>query len=200
MSVNPSILSALESKLQLIRCTKPEDAGKIDEMHKFLVDEFLSQSQQSGALLKDVQITLHELHQKKYLISESVLRWAIQKASELFSAQDDLIHASVPDMPFPQSPAEVTEPLFCKDTVYHAGLCCEAVTTCTAGDYQKFFKNVPGHSFNAVSFSRPRQDGSLCEHYLIATQGESKYYIAFQSEPNLTEWPKKCTSFTQGQL
>ena len=200
MSVNPSILSALESKLQTLRSTETVDAEEVDRMHKFVVNKFLSQSQQSGAMLKDVQIILRELHQRKYLISESVLHWAIQKANELFSAQDDLIHASVPDMPSPQSPAEVTEPLFCKDTVYHAGLCCEAVTTCTAGDYQKFFKNVPGHSFNAVSFSRPRQDGSLSGHYLIATQGESKYYVAFQSEPNLTEWPKKCTSFTQGQL
>ena len=86
--------------------------------------------------------------------------------------------------------------------MFHASLCCQAVSSCTAGDYQQFFKNkelVPGHSFNAISISRPRHDSSsLREQYLIAKQGESTYYIAFQSETDLREWPKKSASFIQG--
>ena len=154
MSVYASTLSSLELKLQAIQHTESEDrqdAEACEEMHKVLVKKFLNQSLQSGASLKDVESTLHELHRRKYLISKSILQWAILKASEFFTEENDLAHATMSDMPSPQSPAEVTEPaLFCKDTVYHAGLCCQAVTTCTAGDYQKFFKDVSGHSFQAV--------------------------------------------------
>ena len=91
-----------------------------------------------------------------------------------------------------------SEPLFCKDTVYHAGICSLAVTSSTAGDYQKFFKDrekVPGHTFQEISISRSKQD-----RYLIARQGDSTYYFAFQSEPRLLEWPKQFKSFYEGTL
>ena len=90
---------------------------------------------------------------------------------------------------------EGSEPLFSKDTVYHAGVCSLAVNTCDAGNYQSFFKKkemVPGHSFQAVSISRSKQD-----RYLIARQGDSTLYFAFQSEPKLLNW-KQYKSFSEG--
>ena len=95
--------------------------------------------------------------------------------------------------------AVLMEPLFCKDTVYHASICSQAISTCTAGDYQKFFKNkelVPGHAFKAVSFSRSRNE----ESFLIAQKDESMFYFAFKGRLSLSDWAKDYKSFNEGKL
>ena len=199
-----SILLALEKQLQPLQQVKIKDKQhreSVETVQRSFVEDYLTNSQLSGASLVEVQENLQQLHQKKFLITESVLHWATEAAVAVFSEAKESSQRNGADV---SSPLEVSEPLFCKDTVYHASLCCQAVSSCTAGDYQQFFKNkelVPGHSFDAISISRPRHDSnSLREQYLIAKQGESTYYIAFQSETDLREWPKKCTSFIQGQL
>ena len=194
-----SILLALEQKLQPLQGDEVDDKKSVESLQRSYVKRYITNSQLSGASLAEVQENLQQLRQKKILITESVLRWATETAIAVFSEAKESSQHNGADI---SSPLEVSEPLFCKDTVYHASLCCQAVSSCTAGDYQKFFKNkelVPGHLFDAISISRPRHDSSLREQYLIAKQGESTYYIAFQSETDLREWPKKCTSFIQGQ-
>ncbi len=107
-------------------------------------------------------------------------------------------------MAIPTSPIKVAPVtklcLFSKPVVYHASICSLAVNKTDAGEYQKFFKDkrfVPGHSFKEMStcISRSKQD-----RYLIATQDDSTYYIAFQSEPNVTEWPKRFASFENSKF
>ena len=90
-------------------------------------------------------------------------------------------------------------PLFCKDTVYHAGLCSRLVSDPAfgTGNYLKFFKDrllVPGHSFKAVSISRSKSD-----RYVIARKDESTFYFAFQSELQLSEWGKNFNCFYEGK-
>ena len=195
-----SILLTLEQKLQLLQGDEVEDKELVESLQRSFVKRYITNSQLSGASLAEVQENLQQLHQKKFLITESVLRWATETAVTVFSEAKESSQHNAADV---SSPLEVSEPLFCKDTVYHASLCCQAVSSCTAGDYQHFFKNkelVPGHLFDAISISRPRHDSnSLREKYLIAKQGDSTYYIAFQSETDIREWPKKCASFIQGQ-
>ena len=93
-----------------------------------------------------------------------------------------------------------THTLFSKDTVYHAGICSLAVNDvkeCDPGNYQKFFQKnplIPGHDFQEVSISKSKKD-----RYLIARQGESTVYIAFQSEPCIQQWPKLFRSFSEGR-
>ena len=85
---------------------------------------------------------------------------------------------------------EAKSSLFCKDTVHHASICSRAISECDADNYLKFFEsNVSRHSLQAVSISCSEQD-----RYLVARQGESTYYIAFQSE---TDWPE-LKSFIKG--
>ena len=91
----------------------------------------------------------------------------------------------------------VVEPLFCKDTVYHASICSQAVSTHTAGDYQKFFKSkdlVPSHGFKAVSFSRSKN-----ESFLIAQKDESVFYFAFKGRLSLADWAKDYKGFNEGK-
>ncbi len=132
------------------------------------------------------------LHEKDNLITDvSVYHWAKQLATEKFTEIVAIPTSPIKVAPVPKSP------LFSKPVVYHASICSLAVNKTDAGEYQKFFKDrrfVPGHSFKEVSISRSKQD-----RYLIATQDDSTYYIAFLSEPNITEWPKKFKSFENGR-
>ena len=159
-------------------------------MIKAVVREYVTESQQSGSTKEHVEG--HLQRRSDFLLSEPICKWALQLVAETFekTAVDELSCE-------PRSPSEPSEPLFCKDTVYHASICSRAVNECDAGDYLKFFKTkVPGHSFQAISVSRSKQD---CYLYLIARQGESTYYFAFQSEPDLSKWSKLFKSFSEGK-
>jgi len=157
-------------------------------MIKAVVREYVTESQQSGSTKEHVEGHLQD--RCDFLLSEPICKWALQLVAETFekTAVDELSCE-------PLSPSEPSGPLFCKDTVYHASICSRAVNESDAGDYLKFFKTkIPGHSFQAISISRSNQD-----HYLIARQGESTYYFAFQSEPDLSKWPKLFKSFSEGK-
>ena len=195
MSIAVHLLTALESNLQQLEGLKLR-CEVLAEAQKDILITFFTKSQQLITSPEDVQEKLHRMHQK-YLISKPIYKWALKKVEEDFKEVDLL-------QPTDQSSSEgcLAEPLFSKDTVYHASICCQALASCTAGDYQRFFKDrekVPGHSFEAVSISRP-SPGQQHERYLIAKQGESKYYIAFESQPDLSLWQKKYKSFIQGDL
>lgn len=82
-----------------------------------------------------------------------------------------------------------TKPLFNKDVVYHASLCCLAVNDRMA--LQRGTCKY-GHSFDEVSISCNEK-----QCYLIARQGESTYYIAFKGITDIREW-LIYSSFTEG--
>jgi hypothetical protein len=140
---------------------------------------------------------LQILYSKEFLISKETFLKAQQLASEEYTKtkpapQTTPIHASASG-----KTSVIVEPLFCKDTLYHASICSQAVSTYTAGDYQKFFKNkelVPGHAFKAVSFSRSRNDS-----FIIAQRDESMFYFAFKGRLSLSDWAKDYKSFNEGK-
>ena len=168
--VGSVLFNTLVSKLQAVQGYESEDRQSVEGIQKAFLTRYLTESQQFGTPVEDVKEKLCDL---QYLTTESVYQWSLKK---------------IKDLSF-------------KDTTYHASICCQALTYCTAGDYQKFFKDtqrVPGHSLQAISISCPTPDGKQHERYLIAKQGESKYYIAFESQPVLSQWPKKCNSFIEG--
>ena len=191
-------MNELESKLQQLEGLNLGELS--DGAQKKLITEFLTKSQHLRIPPEDIRKKLHELHHNMFRITKPVYEWALKKVEDFteedFSLLQSTDQSSTDDCPI--------EPLFSKDTVYHASICCQALASCTAGDYQRFFKDkekvhVPGHSFEAVSISHPSPDQQH-ERYLIAKQGESKYYIAFESQPDLSLWQKEYKSFVEGDL
>ena len=168
----------------------------MDDILKVSIRGFISQSQKSGSSLDHVKAHLLQLHQHDCLLTNpSLFNWAEQFATDLYK-QSPMKEESTPTN---ASSPQNKKILFSKAVVYHAGLCCRAVTTCDAGDYQKFFKDkakVPGHSFSHVSISRSKQD-----RFLIATQEgtESIYYFGFKGELTLEQWPMRYSSFKGGR-
>ena len=191
-----SLTIQLQTKLENLnsaKCSSEQEEESRTDMIKVAVREYITELQQSGSTKEHIDGHLQELHRKEFLLSELMYEWARQLVTEVF--EEAAVGKSSCE---PVSPSETKEPLFCKDTVYHASICCRAINECDAGNYQKFFKTkekVPGHSLQEVSISRSKQD-----HYLIARQGESTFYFAFQSEPDLSMWPKLFKSFSEGKI
>ena len=185
-------------------CLKPVEAFKSDG--KFgIAEEALGQfavdSVNFGRKLEYIHEQLLRLQKEELpsCISDAICEKAYELAVQ---RHEEVVNTSFAVSKQPQQPA--SEPLFCKDTIYHASICSRIVSdmTYTAGDYQKAFKNqviVPGHSFTSVSMSRKKHDPrSKQDRYLVAQKGESTYYFAFQSEPNLSEWGRLFNSFDEG--
>ena len=157
------------------------------------ISNFLSRSFESKQSLEEITECLRRLYSEELLISKEVFVKA-QRLAENEGAKSKSRYNEIPV--FSSNQCTKVEPLFCKDTIYHAGVCCQAVCNYSAGDYQKFFKNkelVPGHAFKAVSFSRSKK-----EAFLIAQQGESTYYFAFKGRPCLSDWTKGFKCFSEG--
>ena len=190
-ALESSLLNKLKTKVEYLKgakcSSKQEEESKVD-MIKVAVREYVTEFQQSGSTKEHVEG--HLQRRSDFLLSEPIYKWSLQLVAETFekTAVDKLSSE-------PLSPSEPSEPLFCKDTVYHASICSRTINDSDAGDYLKFLKaEFPGHSFQAVSISRTKQD-----RYLIARQGESTYYFAFQSEPDLSKWPQLFKSFSEGK-
>ena len=154
-------------------------------MIKAVVREYVTESQQLGSTKEHIEC--HLQRRSDFLLSEPIYKWAKQLVAEAFEKTkvDELNCES-------HSCNKPSGPLFCKDTVYHASICSRAVNESDASEHLK--TKFPGHSFQAVSISESKQD-----HYLIAQQGESTYYFAFQSEPDLSKWPELFKSFSEGK-
>ena len=181
-------LIQLKSRLETLQSIRCAEETKND-MKKAAIEEYVTQSLHVGAHEKEIQEELQKLH-ADFLIPKSIYKWAQQIVTKI-SAE-----ALIFDESSGAQPQKKPDDLFCKDTVYHAGICSLALSTCDAGNYQKFFKDkqkVPGHSFQALSISRSKHN-----RYLIARQGSSTHYFAFESLPNFSQWPRQFKSFGDG--
>ena len=186
-----SSLNDLKKLLDALKIYSGADKKKMEQ--KGLTEYVTCFIQADCSSTDHLEEHLLALHEQDSLITDvSVYHWVKQLATQKFTES-----VAIPTSPLKVAP--VTKScLFSKPVVYHASICSLAVNKTDAGEYQKFFKDkrfVPGHSLKEVSISRSKQD-----RYLIATQDDSTYYIAFQSEPNITEWPKRFTSFENGWL
>ena len=184
-------------KLTLSLIKRWDDSQMKSDAQYAAVKDFITKANQCEMPLDAVKEQLQKLYSEEFVVPKAVFQKAHQLASDEY-AKTTASHSESVLTDSPESAATVVdaEPLFRKDTIYHASICSEAVCSYNAGDYQKFFKNkalVPGHAFRAVSFSR-----SKTERFLIALKGESTYYFAFRGRPYLTDWTKGFKCFSEG--
>ena len=186
-----SLTSELRQQLELLNKVSQPTELKIT-LIKETVQHYIGISLRCGASADDVKKVLITMYSTDALVSGKVYEWASGEVSVTTQAICLL-------QLFGSSNKEVTiPPLFCKETLYHASLCCHAVCTCDANTYKDFFnKDLPNHNLEEVSLSLSR-DQEQVNRYLIARQGKT-YYVAFQSEPLLVQW-LNFTSFQEGIL
>lgn len=123
---------------------------------------------------------LRDLYKKDFLIpKEEVLQYGISEVekyghSECVKTSPTLSKCSIK-----------SQPIFCKENVFHACLCCEAVSTCNHQNVKEFFKDeCRRHRLEEVSMS-------LSNHYLIA-KSQNTFIIAFNGEKNFSSWFDAC--------
>ena len=163
--------------------------GKLDEdsLYKLIQKEIQSAIEEAikSEGIDIVREQIKYLCQSSFDIPAKLRDWTIQEVDVLYKTiEKEKKTESV--LPPPPTPEE--KPLLSKDTLYHASLCCQAVSTCTAANYQAFFsKAVNGHNLKEVSMSisRDRED---VDRYIIAKQENDIVYMAFQSEATLDGW------------
>lgn len=157
-------ISDQESLYKIIQCT----------IEKCITDALLSVDIQS------VRGQMWHLCHTSFDVPTQLQDWAMQQVNSIQNS------ANKEEMPKPCSlPVQEEKPLLSKDTLYHASLCCQAVSTCTPVNFKKFF-NIHGHKLSEVSMSIT-QDQENVDHYIIAKQ-DNIIYMAFLSEPALSEW------------
>ncbi len=178
-SIKTLLIDSEEDEQQNVRCVKRALLG------------FIKDTLKSGIGPDSVRKVLAKMYSCDLLVDNSIYEWALREiglldkeASQPLEEQELPIKEEIP-------------PLFSKDIVYHACLCSLATSTCTVANYKDFFnKRFPEHSLEEASLSRS-QDREDVDRYLIARQ-EKVFYVAFRSEPFLSDWMKKFTSFEQG--
>ena len=193
-----SFLEHLKGQLKVFK-TLPDSKSFVEVAIREYVQKFI----QAGSTSVDhLHEHLQKLYKREFLITDQeILNMAKKIADDMQPSRSLLLSASSLSSAHSgkhtssSSPTlRRAKPLFSKPVVYHACLCCRAVNTCTHEDYSTFFKDEANcyHSFKEVSISRSEEG-----RYLIAVQ-DSTYYFAFQSEPNIAQWPERYQSFSEG--
>lgn len=127
------------------------------------------------------------------LIPSSQHSWALGLVEKITKELTAI--RSIPEISIRQPTKEPRPPLFCKDTLYHASICCYAVSTCDSKNFQAHLRGcVSGHSLEEISIS---EDQEGVDRYLIAKE-KSTLYVAFHSELTLSTWMKKYNTFDGG--
>ena len=120
--------------------------------------------------------------------------WVQQEVAEAKERESKDI--AMPLLPTVMKPPSPESPLFCKDTLYHASLCCVAVSDRNQANVQTYFQiKNPNHNFSEISFSQPTE---RIAPYLIAVQ-EDTLYVAFHGTQSLRKWFNG-TSFDEGKF
>lgn len=154
--------------------------SKSDEDSKLIlvkeaVKSFIEQGVQSAKDVEEINKCLDKLYYSDMLITNEVYEWAKERMST------HVLNVSES----PEISEEKTTPLFCEDTIYHASLCCYAVCTRNASDYQEFFCKF-GHHFEELSIS----NSDSVERYLLARK-EKTYFVAFLGKPSFLQWKEE---------
>ena len=153
----------------------------------------------AGEEVETVREQMWSLCYKHFKVPTDLCKWALNEVDAVNKA----LLPSEPSAPVepiaPTAPSKDQPSLFSKDTLHHAGLCCQAVSTCNAGTFMKFFDNqVTNHLLQEVSMSISSEKKNV-DRYIIAKQG-NVIYVAFESEPTLSQWMDSMyTSFEDGE-
>ena len=159
---------------------------------KRAVDTFLKRSFETRIPINEVKRDLSLLSTTHLLLTESELTWSISHAEELATSMSPSCAEAVDSSKV--LPARDLKPLFNKEVVYHAGLCCVVVNSPSGKNLLASDHNR--HLLEEVSIARPKE--GQVDRYLIARQGKT-YYVAFKGELNLDNWRKHFKSFEEGK-
>lgn len=197
-------LEDLKENLSLIKkMGEDPSAPKLDGSIQFEIKKYINARLRDDMEINDIETEMRKLCYEHLVIPTSLCEWTIGIVKELsrkFSAQSQPSspNSSSHISPYnteskPPERLGITE---FKEMLYHALLCCQAVNTCTSSDYSSVFSSLDnGNKFSEVSISIC-SDHNI-DRYIIAKQ-KDVVYLAFLSEPFISNWLDKYPSFIDG--
>lgn len=163
---------------------------------QYAIQQAIEKALKAGNGENVIRNQLWILCHKDFDVPTNLRDWAMQEVEEICKrtvvSMNQILNApkSLPD----EKPVE--SPLFSKDTLYHASLCCHTVSVCTAGNYEVFL-NSKSHLLEEASMSISQCKENV-DRYIIARCGNT-IFVAFQGEPSLSNWMgNSYTSFING--
>ena len=179
-------LEALHKIFQSAQTSKAKESAITlikDQIEKF-IEDLLS----AGLVISKVESQLDDLCFKDAAVPSVLLEWVKAefeyRIKQVTNRRAVCKESTCTELPRPE-PVQLS--LFDKDTLYHAGLCCEAVSTCqNMKDLRNFFcSKSPMHNFKEFSLS----EKALVKPYLVIKEGR-KIYVAFKSSTFISEFNK----------
>ena len=161
------------------------------------IQQYIETALKAEASAESLQKDIWSLCYEDFLIPMDINKWALERVANT-SAQllgGTSTACNIPELTFkPNQGAD--SPLFSKDTLYHASLCCHIVSTCDAGNFMGKMQSMSGHTLEEASMSVSETRENV-DRYLIAKH-RNTVYVAFQSEPTVSMWMEKYASFESG--
>ena len=157
------------------------------------IQKYIENKLRGGTEVERIRSDMESLFSVHHVVPQLLLRWSLEEVDVIYKK---LMHESKVVKPSSEI-GQQKSVLFSKDTLYHASLCCEALSDSMPLDHLSFFRDKkPHHNLTEVSFSQSRDD---ITPYLIARQ-KDVIYVAFKSTPEVLKWLEKTSSFNEGQL
>ena len=211
MNFSPEFMLDFDAlKEELEKCkndlSRPDaPQSEIDVIIKFKISDFIKTSAEDSVSKMDIYNKLSSLCYETFTVPPRLCEWVMKEVEKADTPIRKSAKVDDIDTNKETKPEVVSEPLpplpnlALKELLYYSSLCCQAVSTCSAADYKKFFCDQANpHLFDEISMSKS-QDRDEVDRYLIAVQGQT-IYVAFQSEPTIQDWMAKYSSFSEGIL
>lgn len=176
----------LKLSLEAFRSTAVSDQDILVKVTQDAIQSTIATAVLKYVDIQSIRDQMYDLCHKTFDVPAELTEWAKEQVEIAYQKSAKKIEDPKPCNPPP--PHET--PLFNKDTLYHASLCCQAVSNRKA--QHKNFLNERGHNLKEVSMSR-----SLDQNNVVIAKQDNTVYMAFESEPSLSGW-KKYESFSEG--
>lgn len=152
---------------------------------QYAIQQAIEKAVRAGNEEESIRNQLWVLCHKDFDVPSNLRDWAIQEVEDICKRTTALNPTLITQCPASLPKKEESPPLFSKDTLYHASLCCHAVSVCTAGNYE-IFLNSKSHLLEEASMSISQYKENV-DRYIIAKSGNT-IFVSFQGEPTLSNW------------
>ena len=185
-------------KIKLSRGNAPQESCL--EMMRTSISQYVETALKADETAETLKQQMTLLCNKDFLIPPPLHDWVLEEVEKSSSVLISETPLAPPKVPKPEAP---DEPLFCKEVLYHASLCCNAIctSTCTSQKLTDFLgpKNqMIYHHLDQASMSISTTVQDMAP-YLIAVE-KNTIYVAFRGEINLLDWSKKYASLEDGKF
>ena len=175
-----------------------ESVEERDRKITIVLTDYFLRHHELGTEIKKVSLEVCML-QKEDTLPDDLRKMAMDEFNQYEKQMSDESSNSCSTVSSVGPPQEV--PLFSKENVYHALVCCQAVDASDESQVRSILREL-SHSFDGLSVTRSdckerHQPGKHHGMYIIARKADGTYIVAFRGIPALSAW-LTYSSFEEG--